>query len=1046
MHTEIHKFRGVKSLLAVLCLCCYPLAASEHHGTVTFGGLPLPGATVTATQGDKSFTAVTDPSGAYTFPDLADGVWSIKVEMQTFSPITNDVAVAPDAPSPKWELKLLTLAEMKATIAPPTPAAPAASTATTGTAAAAPAPNSPAAAPAAANGKKPAKGKPGATPVPQQTGGFQKAEVNAAGAGANATPADNIAPVDSAGASDSMVVNGSVSNGIERRTIGNARRGPGSLFRGDINAVLDNSALNANNFSLTGQATPKASQNHLKWGGSFGGPLTIPHLLHGNGQFFLNYQMTRNRNSTNSTTTVPTEAERAGDFSQVLNRLGVVTPVIDPLTITTANPTGTPFAGNVIPVARFSSQAIALLKFYPLPNFTPTAGYNYQSAIKGTTAADDAQGRINRTLTRKDFLNGGFGYHNQRGQSNNIFNFLDGNDNSGLQANVNWRHMFNQRVNSSFGVQYSRYSAETSPFFANRVNVSGEAGIFGNDQTPNNWGPPSLGFSSGIASLSDAQQSLVRNQTIGFTYQGLWVHRPHNITYGFDIRRQQFNNLSQQNARGSFGFNGTATGDDFAGFLLGIPDTSSIAFGNADKYFRAGMYDAYVNDDWRVAAGFTVNIGLRWEYGSPIVEKYGRLVNLDIASGYTAVAPVIGYSPSGSLTGLRYPASLVNPDKHAVQPRLAFSWHPLFGSTIVVRGGYGVYYNTSAYNGIATQMAQQYPLSKTLNVANSLTDPFTLANGFNASPGINPNTFAIDPNYRIGYSQNWQLSVQRDLTEGIVMTATYLGNKGTRQSQVSVPQTYPNDGPNPCPQCPNGYVYMSSNGNSNLESGQLQLIRRFHNGLSANLQYTFSKSIDNTSLLGGRGQGTQVIAQNWLDLNGERALSSFDQRHKVSFQFQYTTGVGVKGGTLMSGWRGTAFKGWTFLNTINAGTGMPLTPIYQTALDGTAFSGTIRPNYTGAPLYAAPPGYFLNLAAFAAPVGTFGNAGRDIITGPAQFTMNSSMARTFHDNIDLRFDATNTLNHVTFPSWNTVINSNQFGLPNPANAMRVVQVTMRWRF
>jgi trimeric autotransporter adhesin len=226
----------------------------------------------------------------------------------------------------------------------------------------------------------------------------------------------------------------------------------------------------------------------------------------------------------------------------------------------------------------------------------------------------------------------------------------------------------------------------------------------------------------------------------------------------------------------------------------------------------------------------------------------------------------------------------------------------------------------------------------------------------------------------------------------------------------------------------------------------LQLIRRFHNGLSANLQYTFSKSIDNTSLLGGRGQGTQVIAQNWLDLNGERALSSFDQRHKVSFQFQYTTGVGVKGGTLMSGWRGTAFKGWTFLNTINAGTGMPLTPIYQTALDGTAFSGTIRPNYTGAPLYAAPPGYFLNLAAFAAPVGTFGNAGRNIITGPAQFTMNSSMARTFHDNIDLRFDATNTLNHVTFPSWNTVINSSQFGLPNPANAMRVVQVTMRWRF
>ncbi len=126
------------------------------------------------------------------------------------------------------------------------------------------------------------------------------------------------------------------------------------------------------------------------------------------------------------------------------------------------------------------------------------------------------------------------------------------------------------------------------------------------------------------------------------------------------------------------------------------------------------MYDAYITDDWRVAAGLSLNIGMRWEYGSPIVEKYGRLVNLDIAPGYTAVAPVVANNPVGSLTGMRYPDSLVNPDKHAFEPRIAISWHPLFGSTIVVRGGYGVYYNTSVYQTIATQMAQQSPLSKSL--------------------------------------------------------------------------------------------------------------------------------------------------------------------------------------------------------------------------------------------------------------------------------------------------------------------------------------------
>ena len=93
------------------------------------------------------------------------------------------------------------------------------------------------------------------------------------------------------------------------------------------------------------------------------------------------------------------------------------------------------------------------------------------------------------------------------------------------------------------------------------------------------------------------------------------------------------------------------TGSDFADFLLGIPDTSSIAFGNADKYFRTSTYDAYFQDDWRVSAGFTLNAGLRWEYSSPIVEKYGRLVNLDIKPGFGAEAPVLGSSPTGPTTG-----------------------------------------------------------------------------------------------------------------------------------------------------------------------------------------------------------------------------------------------------------------------------------------------------------------------------------------------------------------------------------------------------------
>jgi hypothetical protein len=107
---------------------------------------------------------------------------------------------------------------------------------------------------------------------------------------------------------------------------------------------------------------------------------------------------------------------------------------------------------------------------------------------------------------------------------------------------------------------------------------------------------------------------------------------------------------------------------------------------------------------------------MRWEYGSPITERYGRLVNLDLTPGFAAAAPVVGNNPVGLLTGQKYPGSLIRPDKHGFEPRVAFAWHPLAGSSTVVRGGYGVYYNTSVYQTIATMMAQQSPLSKSLSV------------------------------------------------------------------------------------------------------------------------------------------------------------------------------------------------------------------------------------------------------------------------------------------------------------------------------------------
>jgi hypothetical protein len=1056
-------WNSLRQGLAVL-VSCGLLAAAPHRGLVKFGGLPVPGATVTASQGDKKLSAVTDPMGTYSFADLPDGNWTIRVEMLCFAPLEREVAVSADAPAPEWELKLLPFDEIKASAPPPPPSSTPAATTTSGAAAPGAAKTETATAtppPAAKKGAKLPKG----VPPPQAAntpGGFQRAEANASGDGAKAAEGNgSSAPTEMNGApqsaaNDGFLINGSVNNGAstpfaQSAAFGNNRRGPRSLYNGSLGLVFDKSFLDARSYSITGQDTPKPDYSHLQGLASFGGPIKIPRLVQRNGpNLVLNYQWTRNRNANIQSSLMPTAAERIGDFSKTLNSAGQPVTVIDPTN-------GVPFSGNVIPQNRISAQALPLLSYYPQPNFT-SSRYNYQTALVGSTHSDALQARINKGIGRKNNVNGSFGMMSTRGDNTNLFGFLDNNKSLGYQFGVNWMRRFSMRMFATLGYQFSRQVSDNVPFFANRTNVAKNAGITGTNQTPDYWGPPQLQFTSGIAGLSDGQSSTSRNQTHSISPSLFWSHGAHNLTIGGDMRRQQVNPVSQSDPRGTFNFTGAAAGSDLAGFLLGVPDTSSIAYGNADKYFRASMYDAYVTDDWRFSPSLTLNIGVRWEYGAPVTEKYGRLVNLDIAPGFAAIAPVVASNPTGPLTGQRYPSSLLAPEKTGWEPRVGLSWRPLLASSMVIRGGYGWYRDTSIYLPIAARMAQQSPLSTTLALNNQDT-PLTLANGFYLAPNVTTNTFAVDPRFRGGYAQNWQVSLQRDLPGSLVMTATYLGIKGTRTQQQFLPHTYPAGATGLCPTCPNGYQYLVSNGNSTRQSGMIQLRRRLHNGFTASVNYTYSKSIDDAALGGGGGGGgntgrptaATVIAQDWLNLSGERGLSPFDQRHLVAMQMQYTTGMGLKGGTLVDGWRGRLMKDWTFLTTINAGTGLPLTPLYGSATKGTAFTGSIRPDYTGAPLYNAPPGLHLNPAAVAAPrSGQWGNAGRNSITGPHQFTLNASMSRTFRLNerlnADFRMDALNALNHVTYPNWNVVANSSQFGLPSTANPMRNLQATMRLRF
>jgi trimeric autotransporter adhesin len=1047
-------WRQIGNYLRLLCVIAWlaaasAAAASVYHGQVTFGGLPVPGATVTATQGSKAFTTITDTQGIFSFSDLTDGTWTMEVAMTGFATVKQDVVVAPNGPAAKWELKMLPLEQMKAEVK-------------TGT----------------ETKTRTAATSPGSAVAPES-----KSEETATQENKIHEPAMS-AEDSSQLSSDGLLINGSQNNGAaspfgQIAAFGNNRNGGNGLYTGGIGLIWDNSALDARPFSLSGLNTPKAAYNRVTGVATLGGPFRIPHLLHNGPYFFVGYQWTRDRDATTESALVPDLAERQGNFSQAVNALGQPVQIFDPTT-------GLPFQNNMIPSMRISTQAKALLNFYPMPNISGNPRYNYQVPVVSDTHQDALQSRFDKTINPRNQIYGDFAFLSTRTGNPNLFGFLDATDLLGINTGAHWAHRFSQRLFMNFGYQFSRLSTRITPYFENLENVSGNAGITGNNQDPANWGPPSLVFSSGLADLSDGESSFDRNQTSAVSYSMLWSRDGHNIRFGGDFRRQEFNYLSQQNPRGTFTFTGAATqgivngiaegGSDFADFLLGIPDTSAIAYGNADKYFRESVYDAFLTDDWRVNPELTINAGMRWEYGAPITELYGRLVNLDITPGFAEVAAVVASDPVGPLTGQNYPSSLIRPDKRIFEPRVGISWRPISGSSLVVRAGYGIYSDTSVYQTIALEMAQQAPLSKSLSVQDSAACPLTLANGFITCSTTTPDTFAVDPNFRVGYAQNWQLSLQRDLPGSLQLTTTYLGIKGTRGVQEFLPNTYPIGGANPCPACPVGYAYLTSNGNSTREAGQVQLRRRLHDGLTATMQYTFSKSIDDDSALGGQGatgptqtttpgpfssgtvvlsgtssQSTPTIAQNWLDLGAERGLSTFDQRHLLSAQLQYTTGMGIGGRTLLSGWKGALFKEWTLLTQITVGSGLPETPIYLAAVPGTGVTGSIRADVTGAPINAAPAGLSLNPAAYSAPLtGQWGNAGRDSVTGPAQFTLNASMGRTFRldgrFNLDLRFDSTNLLNHVTFTSWNTTVNSTQFGLPLASNAMRSIETTLRLRF
>jgi trimeric autotransporter adhesin len=838
-------------------------------------------------------------------------------------------------------------------------------------------------------------------------------------------------------------------------SFGNRRRTQ-PVYSGSVFIKLENSALDAAPYSLNGRDEPKPSYAMSSFGLNVGGPLNIPKILHyPRASFYLTYQGAQSRNPYSQQSSVPTLAERSGDFSQTLvNNAPAI--VFDPST-------HAPFPGDMIPASRIAPASAGLLQYFPLPTYTGLV-QNYAIVTSTPNNSNNVGLRLNMPISNKDRLNFNVQYQNRDSKTEQLFGFEDSASGYGVSASAGWSHSFAPRFNNSANLTFSRNINQTSPYFAYADNIEGNLGITGTLQNPLNYGPPSLSFSN-LGSLSDSAPVLTHNQTTNFTDTLTYVlHRRHNLGVGFLYRRSQVDSLNYQNARGAFTFSGlltsqlnaqgnpvSGTGFDFADFLLGLPQSSSLQYGDGSYDLRSWATGWYARDDWRPSRGLSINLGIRYEYFAPYTELNGHLADLAVAPGFTGVSVV---TPGAA--GL--PSSLIKPDLHAFSPRLGVAWRPFVKASTVIRGGYSIFYSPSAYSQLGTYLATQPPYSTTLSLTTSSTAPLTLQNGFPIIPSQTiPNTFAVDPSFALAYAQTWSFAIQNTLPHGFLVELEYIGTKGTNlpvaeqpnrplpgtsllntQEQLQIPYA-------------TSFTYETSQANSIFNAGQVRFTRRFARGASWVLLYTRSKSIDDASSFSGPG-GTVVQFIDNLGL--ERSLSTFDQRNNLQTTYLLSSPVGVHGLLRNGGWATKTLSGWAVSGTFTAASGTPLTALVAGNLSNTAGlagSGSTRAQATGLPLYAAGYPYF-NLAAFTTPpAGEFGDAGRDTITGPFRVSFNSALNRAFRFSdtrrqLQLRLSATNALNHVAITSFGATVNSATYGLPTAASATRTVQLLLRFNF
>jgi outer membrane receptor protein involved in Fe transport len=801
---------------------------------------------------------------------------------------------------------------------------------------------------------------------------------------------------------------------------------------------LRNQDLNARNFFAPSQK-PQLIQN--QFGGAAGGPIKKDRLF-----IFGSYEGLRIRPASLATSAFPlTAAERAGDFSASKS------PVLDPLT-------GKPFPGNQIPTNRFDPVAAKILSegLMPLPN-TPSG--QYVTTFPTPQDNDNYLVRVDYNFGRHT-IDGHYNYNlaTQQTFGGQVPTYLPLDDTGKTQnATVGDTFAIAPNLLNQLRLGFTRFrSAITNLAQFDLADLGATFPQIGPKV------PPSIAISGRVTLGNNSTvDSYQVNESFQLSDSATWTKNNHTVTAGVELLRLRYSNDSYFYSMGDFTFGGGFTGNAAADFLLGRAESMTVASPAVHSSERQNNVFSFIQDDWKIRPNLTINLGLRYELPTPWYDRSGNGVTLRPGQQSTVVpnAPLgmVFVGDSGIGTGL-YPE-----DKNNFAPRVGFAWTPFRDGKTVLRGAYGVFYD--AVNADMIQWNTSQPFRYTFTIPT----PYSLANPLFGQPPLpvsvnlqNPQfvgtqqLFYPDPNLRTPYLQEFNLNLQQQLTKDLVLQVGYVGKIGHKLliGMSSNPAIYApgatlaNENQRRLLPTFGSNNIISSIGNSNYNALQIEVNKRFSHGFSIQGAYTWSRSLDMASAI-SLGAGIPDV----LDLHTQYGPSDFNATHIGSVSWLWQLPSAKSQNALLR----TVAGGWQLNGLISASSGLPINPL---AGSDRALSGTTnqRPEVVGNPVLpggrstASEVSEWFNPAAFTlAPVGTYGNAGRNSLVGPGSFVANAAVFRDFalpfreHMKLQFRSEFFNLFNNVNFNNPNATLGPNM-GRITSANDARVIQFALKLLF